>query len=99
MQKVQVGKGWARHYPQTAEEPSVPKPPETLRLAGKALTNRRPPQPAARNHNPKAVGSSPSSGITAALVLFVPSAQRQGMSQESAVPIATLTAMPSRSMV
>ena len=32
-------------------------------LAGKTRNSRKPPQPTARNHNPKAVGSSPSSGM------------------------------------
>jgi hypothetical protein len=83
--------------PANRRKPDPPKVARNRQLAAKTRNSRRPPQATARNHNPKAVGSSPSSGMTAALVLFVHSAQSQGMSQASPVPITTLTAMPSRS--
>src|SRR3954467_11349252 len=43
---------WARGGQGTTHKQPKSRVSPTLRLAGKALTNRRPPQPTARNHNP-----------------------------------------------
>ena len=58
--------GWARVGKATSTNHRRADPGqigERRRLAGKTWNSQRPPQTPARNHNPKAPGSSPGSGI------------------------------------